>query len=125
MHLEVIYHNRLQTRDFKNRRYIYESGKAELTSRMNNEEIPKILKNLEIKYPDENNTRNNLVLSKVRDQGYITEEEISHKRILRAGTRTRFGTVNQIDNYETKVTDYKQLSRMLNYYYGLRGGFNE
>lgn len=52
-HLEVIYHNRLQTRDFKNRRYIYENGKAELTSRMNNEEIPKILKNLEIKYPDE------------------------------------------------------------------------
>lgn len=52
-HLEVIYHNRLQTRDFNNRRYIYESGKAELTSRMNNEEIPKILKNLEIKYPNE------------------------------------------------------------------------
>ena len=28
-----------------------------------------------IKYPDENNTRKNLVLSKMRDQGYITEEE--------------------------------------------------
>ncbi len=52
-HLEVIYHNRLQTKDFANRRYIYESGKAELTSRMNNEEIPKILKNLEIRYPSE------------------------------------------------------------------------
>lgn len=53
--------------------------------------------------------------------GYITEDEISRKRILRAGTRTKFGTVNQIDNFETKVTDYKQLSGMLSYYYGLRG----
>ena len=50
--------------------------------------------------------------------GYISEEEISRKHILRAGTRTRFGTVNQIDNYETKVTDYQPLSRMLNIYYG-------
>ena len=50
--------------------------------------------------------------------GYISEEEISRKHILRAGSRTRFGTLNQIDNYETKVSDYQQLSRMLNIYYG-------
>ncbi len=51
--LEVIYNNHLQTRDKEKRRYIYESGLAELTSRMNNVEIPKILKNLEIKYESE------------------------------------------------------------------------
>lgn len=50
--------------------------------------------------------------------GYISEEEISHKHILRAGSRTRFGTLNQIDNYETKITDYQPLSTMLNVYYG-------
>ena len=50
--------------------------------------------------------------------GYITEDEISRKRILRAGTRTKFGTENQVDNFETKVTDYKALSQMLGYYYG-------
>ncbi len=50
-HLEVIYRNRLESSLPTNeRRYIYESGLAELTSRMNNDEIPKILKNLEIKY---------------------------------------------------------------------------
>ena len=47
--LEVIYQNRLQTRS-KNRRYIYESGLAELTSRMSNDDIPKILKRLETEY---------------------------------------------------------------------------
>lgn len=50
--------------------------------------------------------------------GYISEKEIARKHILRAGTRTRFGTVNQIDNYETKVTDYQSLSRMLDVYCG-------
>lgn len=49
--LEVIYQNRLQTRS-KKRRYIYESGLAELTSRMSNDEIPKILKRLETEYND-------------------------------------------------------------------------
>ena len=52
--------------------------------------------------------------------GYITEDEISQKKILRAGIRTEFGTINQIDNFETKVTDYKPLSQMLGYYYGER-----
>ena len=52
--------------------------------------------------------------------GYITEDEISQKKILRAGTKTEFGTINQIDNFETKVTDYKPLSQMLGYYYGER-----
>lgn len=47
--LEVIYHNRLQTRA-KGRRYIYDSGLAELTGRMNNDAIPKILKQLETSY---------------------------------------------------------------------------
>lgn len=51
--------------------------------------------------------------------GYISEKEISQKNILLAGEKTKFGTVNQIDNYETKVTDYKKLSRMLRYYYKL------
>lgn len=50
-HLEVIYRNRLESSlPQEKRRYIYESGLAELTSRMSNYEIPKILKNLEIKY---------------------------------------------------------------------------
>ncbi len=53
-HLEVIYRNRLESSlDSSNRRYIYESGLAELTSRMSNEEIPKILKRLEVKYGKE------------------------------------------------------------------------
>lgn len=47
--LEVIYRNRLQVMS-KNRRYIYESGLEELTSRMSNDEIPKILKRLETSY---------------------------------------------------------------------------
>ena len=50
--LEVIYRNRLQVMS-KDRRYIYESGLEELTSRMSNDEIPKILKRLETSY-DEN-----------------------------------------------------------------------
>ena len=50
-HLEVIYRNRLESSlPSDARRYIYESGLAELTSRMSNEEIPKILKSLEVKY---------------------------------------------------------------------------
>ncbi len=50
-HLEVIYRNRLESSlPPDKRRYIYESGLAELTSRMSNYEIPKILKSLEIKY---------------------------------------------------------------------------
>ncbi len=50
-HLEVIYRNRLEASLSANeRRYIYESGLAELTSRMNNDEIPKILKSLEVRY---------------------------------------------------------------------------
>lgn len=49
--LDVIYHDRLmQTMPKECRRYIYENGLAELTSRMANDEIPKILKNLEITY---------------------------------------------------------------------------
>lgn len=57
-------------------------------------------------------------LKKIILVGYISEEEISRKHILRAGSRTKFGTLNQIDNYETKVTDYQRLSTMLNIYYG-------
>ena len=50
-HLEVIYRNRLESSLSSDaRRYIYESGLAELTSRMSNDEIPKILKSLEVKY---------------------------------------------------------------------------
>lgn len=52
--LEVLYHNHLKTMDKENRRYIYESGLAELTSRKRNDEIPKILKRLEITYPGTN-----------------------------------------------------------------------
>jgi hypothetical protein len=50
--------------------------------------------------------------------GYMSEEEISKKEILKAGEITKFGTVNQIDNYETKVKDYQELHKMLNLYYG-------
>lgn len=54
-HLEVIYRNRLESSlDQEHRRYLYESGLAELTSRMRNEEIPKILKTLEIQYGTDN-----------------------------------------------------------------------
>jgi len=44
--------------------------------------------------------------------GYLTEDRISQYNILKAGTKTRFGTINQIDNYETKVKDYKPLSEL-------------
>lgn len=50
--------------------------------------------------------------------GYIREDEISNKPILAAGTRTKFGTINQIDNYETKIADYNELSQMFNTYFG-------
>lgn len=57
-HLEVIYRSRMESSlDKTSRRYIYENGLAELTSRMSNDDIPKILKNLEValgekdKYP--------------------------------------------------------------------------
>ncbi len=49
--LEVIYRSRLQSSNKEKRRYIYESGLAELTSRMSNTEIPQILKELEVRYP--------------------------------------------------------------------------
>lgn len=48
--LEVIYQSRLQSADKSKRRYIYESGLEELTSRMSNSEIPQILKKLEVPY---------------------------------------------------------------------------
>lgn len=48
--LEVLYQSRLQSADRSGRRYIYESGLEELTSRMSNTEIPQILKKLEISY---------------------------------------------------------------------------
>lgn len=51
--LEVIYRNRLKVMS-DGRRYIYESGLAELTSRMSNDEIPKILKRLETSYGEQN-----------------------------------------------------------------------
>ncbi len=53
--------------------------------------------------------------------GYITEAEISHYNILYKGNKTKFGTENQIDNFETKVVDYRPLSQMLVDYYGLKG----
>ena len=55
-HLEVIYRNRLEAGfDDTRRRHIYENGLAELTSRMPNSEIPKLLKRLEVKYDGEKN----------------------------------------------------------------------
>lgn len=50
--LEVLYQSRLQSSDRNGRRYIYESGLEELTSRMSNSEIPQILKKLEVEYGD-------------------------------------------------------------------------
>lgn len=52
-YLEVIYRNRLEASlEPARRRYLYESGLAELTSRMRNDEIPKILKRLEVRCDD-------------------------------------------------------------------------
>ena len=48
--LEVLYQSSLKSSDKEHRRYIYESGMAELTSRMSNSDIPQILKALEVKY---------------------------------------------------------------------------
>jgi hypothetical protein len=45
-------------------------------------------------------------------------ERISSFRSKMKAYLTRFGTLNQIDNYETKVADYQPLFRMLNIYYG-------
>ncbi len=54
-YLEVVYRSRLESAlGATNRRYLYESGLEELTSRMNNDEIPKILKKLEVKYGESN-----------------------------------------------------------------------
>lgn len=53
-HLKVIYRNRLESSlTSDERRYIYESGLSELTGRMSNEEIPRILKRLEVKYGED------------------------------------------------------------------------
>jgi hypothetical protein len=52
--LEVLYQNRLETMAKNDRRYIYESGLAELTSRMDSDDIPKILKKLEIRHGGQN-----------------------------------------------------------------------
>lgn len=57
-------------------------------------------------------------LKKIILVGYISEDEISCKEVLKKGETTRFHTINQIDNYETMVTDYQQLSEMLKFYYG-------
>ncbi|MBQ8983161.1 MAG: hypothetical protein IJ079_06185 [Lachnospiraceae bacterium] len=51
--------------------------------------------------------------------GYITEEEIRTKNLVLRGTRTRRGTLSQIDNYKTLVTDYKTMDNMLNLYFGV------
>lgn len=60
--LEVIYRNRLQVMS-KGRRYIYESGLEELTSRMSNDEIPKILKRLETSYDENSKTALDMCLA--------------------------------------------------------------
>lgn len=51
--LEGIYASRLKASDRENRRYIFENGLEELTSRMSNTAIPQILKKLEIKCTDD------------------------------------------------------------------------
>lgn len=46
--------------------------------------------------------------------GYCRTEDIRHCRILRAGWRTKFGTVNRIDNYETQLqTHYKDIHSLV------------
>ncbi|MCD8097755.1 MAG: hypothetical protein LUE31_06950, partial [Lachnospiraceae bacterium] len=47
--------------------------------------------------------------------GYIPEAEIAQKPVLKAGTRIRFGTLNQIDNYETRLTDYHPIAGLIDY----------
>lgn len=42
--------------------------------------------------------------------GCLSEEEISKCHILKKGERTKFHTINQIDNYETNVRQYKDIS---------------
>jgi hypothetical protein len=59
--------------------------------------------------------------SKIILVGYLSEDDIAGKKILKAGSKTKFGTVNQIDNYETQIRDYRPLADMLDKYYGSAG----
>lgn len=54
-------------------------------------------------------------LKKLVIVGYTSEEVIRTCKIIKAGTRTRFGTVSQIDNYETELAiHYKDIDRLIN-----------
>lgn len=62
--LEVLYRNRLESMNDKTeRRYLYDDGLEELTSRMSNFEIPQILKKLEIKCTDPDKRALNMCLA--------------------------------------------------------------
>lgn len=53
-------------------------------------------------------------LKKLVIVGYTSEEVIKTCKIIKAGTRTRFGTVSQIDNYETELSiHYKDIDKLI------------
>jgi len=54
-------------------------------------------------------------LKKLVIVGYTSEQVIRTCRIIKAGTKTRFGTVSQIDNYETELSiHYKEIDGLIN-----------
>lgn len=54
-------------------------------------------------------------LKKLVIVGYTSEQVIRTCKIIKAGTRTRFGTVSQTDNYETELSiHYKDIDRLIN-----------
>jgi hypothetical protein len=63
---------------------------------------------------------NTLEENKIILVGYMEESEISKCPIILEGQITRRNTVSQIDNYETKVCEYKRLSQMLEMHFAIR-----
>lgn len=46
--------------------------------------------------------------------GYLSEDTIRNCRIIKKGEKTRFGTISQIDNYETELSvHYKDIDKIL------------
>lgn len=55
-------------------------------------------------------------IKKLTIVGYSSEKIIRSKQIQRAGTRTKFGTLSQIDNYITTLKDdYFDLDQLISY----------
>lgn len=55
-------------------------------------------------------------LNKLVIVGYTTRKLINKCRIIKKGEKTRFGTISQIDNYETELSvHYKSIDKMIKY----------